>query len=202
MWHKQGHIHIQSPTGWGQQSWGLRLWPLLIFITSTGNADFLVQGQFPKWQQGNAAFLKSWDKQAASWFTAWQKNRNETAEFPRESPSQPAALWVKLIQKALELIFFSTLINCPLGQQELDKAQRSWLISSWAGEQRWRQSFLSKAPVVLSPGELQKHLGTLSNFWLQFILFQNVQENPYSLTSLQRKGFSFRKGTEIYELSH
>lgn len=66
---------------------------------------------------------------------------------------------------------FSMLINCPLGHQELDKAERSWLISSWVGEQRWRQSFLSKAPLVLSPEELKKHLGTLSNFWLQLILF-------------------------------
>lgn len=31
----------------------------------------------------------------------WQKNRLETAEFPGESPSPPAAFWVGFIQKAL-----------------------------------------------------------------------------------------------------
>lgn len=100
-----------------------------------------------------------------------KKTRNETAEFPGESLSQPAALWWNWFRKLFWLFFFqfSMLINCPLGHQELDKAERSWLISSWVGEQRWRQSFLSKAPLVLSPEELKKHLGTLSNFWLQLI---------------------------------
>lgn len=61
------HGHIQLPTEWGlscQQSWGLLVWPVLIFIMSSGNADFLVQGQFPKWQLGKAVLLKSWDKRA------------------------------------------------------------------------------------------------------------------------------------------
>lgn len=115
-------------------------------------------GSVPKAAAGKSCAPKELGQ--ASWFTAWQvtaKTRNETAEFPGESPSRPAALWVRL-ESPFHFFFFlfSVWINCPLGHQELDKAERSWLISSWAGEERWRQSFLHKAPVVLSPEELKK----------------------------------------------
>lgn len=109
--YEHGHIQLPLRGAWAASgAGGYWLWPLLIFIMSTGNADFLVQGQFPKWQLGKAALLESWDKRAGILiYPAWQvlaKNRNETAEFPGESPSQPAALWMSLIHKALNFFFF------------------------------------------------------------------------------------------------
>lgn len=165
------HGQILLPTGWGlsrQQSWGLRLWPVLINVMSAGSADCLGQGQFPKWQQGMAALLKSWDKWAGSWFIAWQvlaKKQEWNSRISRRvSILASCPLGEIDSESSFDFFFFksSMLMNCPLRHQELDKAERSWLISSLAGEQRWRQSFLSTVPVVLSPKELKNSLGTFS----------------------------------------
>lgn len=115
------------------------------------------KGQFPKWQQGQASWIL-----ICSLASFGKKPGMKQQNF--QDSHRLGQLLFRWDWKALLTFYFlfSVLINCLLGHQELDKAERSWLISSWAEEERWRQSFLSKAPVVLSPEELKKHLGTFS----------------------------------------
>lgn len=155
--HEHGHIRYPLGEAWAASRAGGEGCDLfLIFIISTGNADFLVQGSVPKVTAGTSK-LDS-DLQLGKF---WHKTGMKQQNFQDSHLSQLLFGWD---WKALLTFYFlfSVLINCPLGHQELDKAERFWLISYWAGEERWRQSFLSKAPVVLSPEELKKPLGTFS----------------------------------------
>lgn len=113
------HGHIQLPTEWGlscQQSWGLLAVTCFNIYYVHRKCWLLGTGSVPKVTAGKGCAPKelgqeSWDPDLQLG-KFWQKNRNETAEFPGESPSWPAALWVSLIQKALSTFFFFLNLLC------------------------------------------------------------------------------------------
>lgn len=164
-----GHGHIQLPTGeaWAAAELGAEVVTCLIFmipremlLLGTGSAPRVTAGKgcTPK-ELGQASCMLIYSWASFGKEQAWNSRISRRVTIPASCP-----LGETDSESSFDFFFFLIfyVINCPLEHQEIDKAERSWLISSLAGEQRWRQSFVSKAPVVLSPEELKKHLGTSS----------------------------------------